>query len=249
MPNTSNFSLPYPQASDTVDVPRDIQALAGAVDTELVNRRNASVRVFASAAARDSAIPTPTEGMTCYLTDVDLFQIYTGSAWAAIGGTGATGNGLWLIKTQTIGSGVSSVTVNDAFSADYDNYKIIISDGVGSHNAELNMRIGATVANYHFNFIYTAWNSTVQADGSKVGTRWQYVGGMTNTNIIANIDVFSPHLPKATRIFAGGFGDAVSYAGVASGAMFDSNQYTSFTILPSFGTMTGGTIRIYGYRK
>lgn len=33
MPNTSNFSLPFPAASDTVDVPRDIQALASALDT------------------------------------------------------------------------------------------------------------------------------------------------------------------------------------------------------------------------
>ena len=35
--------------------------------------------------------------------------------------------GLWLVKTQTIGSGVGSVAVTGAFSADYDNYKIIVT--------------------------------------------------------------------------------------------------------------------------
>lgn len=36
MPNTPNFTLPYPQSTDTPDVPRDIQALAQALDQLLV---------------------------------------------------------------------------------------------------------------------------------------------------------------------------------------------------------------------
>ena len=39
--------------------------------------------------------------------------------------------GLWLVKSQTVGTGVSSVTVSNAFSADFDNYRIIYSGGVG----------------------------------------------------------------------------------------------------------------------
>jgi hypothetical protein len=111
------------------------------------------------------------------------------------------------------------------------------------------MRLGATVTGYYFNFIYTAWNNTVQADASKTGTRFQYIGGMTTTNILAKIDVMSPNLPKATRIFAGGYGDGISYVGSASGLMPNTTEYTSFDIFPSAGTMTGGTIRVYGYRN
>jgi hypothetical protein len=40
-----------------------------------------AVMVFASAAARDSALASPSEGMTCYLKDVDQLQTYNGSAW------------------------------------------------------------------------------------------------------------------------------------------------------------------------
>jgi hypothetical protein len=39
------------------------------------------VRTFASAAARSSAITSPSEGMVSYLTDSNLMSIYDGSSW------------------------------------------------------------------------------------------------------------------------------------------------------------------------
>lgn len=36
MPTTTNFALPFPQSSDSVDIPRDIGALAAAIDPRLV---------------------------------------------------------------------------------------------------------------------------------------------------------------------------------------------------------------------
>jgi hypothetical protein len=43
--------------------------------------RDQTVNVFASAAARDSAITSPTEGMICYLQDSNLICTYDGAAW------------------------------------------------------------------------------------------------------------------------------------------------------------------------
>lgn len=45
------------------------------------------VMVFASAAARTSAIASPQEGMISYLKDTNSTEYYSGSAWVAIGGT------------------------------------------------------------------------------------------------------------------------------------------------------------------
>lgn len=39
MPSTTNFAIPYPQASDTVDVPRDIQAVADQLELKLDSLR------------------------------------------------------------------------------------------------------------------------------------------------------------------------------------------------------------------
>jgi hypothetical protein len=47
------------------------------------------ILVFASAAARDSAITSPQEGQACYLKDTDAVQTYSGAAWVAVGGSSA----------------------------------------------------------------------------------------------------------------------------------------------------------------
>jgi len=47
------------------------------------------VMVFASAAARTSAIASPQEGMISYLKDTNATQYYSGSAWVNIGGAGS----------------------------------------------------------------------------------------------------------------------------------------------------------------
>ena len=45
------------------------------------------VMVFASAAARTSAIASPQEGMISYLKDTNATQYYSGSAWVSVGGS------------------------------------------------------------------------------------------------------------------------------------------------------------------
>lgn len=49
-----------------------------------------TVMVFADAAARDTAIPTPTAGMSVYVVDIAQLQYYNGTAWEQVG-TGAGG--------------------------------------------------------------------------------------------------------------------------------------------------------------
>ena len=208
---------------------------------------------FATTTARDAAFggvgePTLAEGMTAYIDADNSIYTYDGSNWVRLVST-STPPAMELVKTQTIGTAVSSVEVTNAFSADYDNYKIIVSGGTGSQNSELNMRLGSVTSGYFSSFIFTAWNNTISADSSKIAIRWQYVGGMMTDGIQANIEVNSPFLAKNTRIFAGGFGDSGSYVGSMSGLYPLATQFTSFQLTPSAGTMTGGIIRVYGYRN
>jgi len=55
---------------------------AADVNTNLMDQ---AVMVFADAAARGSAIPTPSEGMVTYLSDTNQVQAYNGAAFAPLG--------------------------------------------------------------------------------------------------------------------------------------------------------------------
>ena len=69
-----------------------------------------NIWVFASAAARTSAVTSPQEGNFCYLKDTNSTEYYTGSAWVALGGAGG-GKVLQVIsavKTDTFSSSAAS---------------------------------------------------------------------------------------------------------------------------------------------
>ena len=157
------------------------------------------------------------------------------------------GVGLWLVKSQTVGSGVASVTVTSAFSADYDNYLITISGGTGSTSSELRLRFGAAATNYKFSFTYTTYASTPLAVGSAAATAIDYVGQATSSSIGANIFVQNPFLTEHT--FASGACTTELFAGQTSGYLNTTTSYTDFTVLTGTGTLTGGTIRVYGIRN
>jgi hypothetical protein len=158
--------------------------------------------------------------------------------------------GLWLVKSQTIGTGVSSVTVTDAFSADYDAYKIVISGGVGSAITVLQTQLGATATGYYYAGNARTYGGVSLNIESANGTNW-YAGEASVNSIEMNIDIKQPFLAKATT-FTGAFAPARTdgYWIAVGGYLANTTSYTAFTITPSGGaTLTGGTIRVYGYRN
>ena len=50
-----------------------------------------TVMVFADESARNTAIPSPTEGMFAYLSDTDLLTYYDGAAWVPFEAGGGAG--------------------------------------------------------------------------------------------------------------------------------------------------------------
>ena len=57
--------------------------------------------------------------------------------------------GLVYVKSQTIGSAVSSINVTSAFDSTYDIYAITVTGGAGSTPAAWTLRLGATATNYY----------------------------------------------------------------------------------------------------
>jgi hypothetical protein len=155
--------------------------------------------------------------------------------------------GLWLVKTQTVGTAVASVAVADAFTDDFENYKITYNGGVGSTGMNIRMELTGSTTGYRYAATfnnYTGGGVTVFANSA--GTRFDYVGeSNTNTNHVC-IDVLSPKLPKFTTVQGSYIGDTLG--GSTVGVHRVATAYTGFTFSVS-GTLTGGIIRVYGYNN
>lgn len=153
--------------------------------------------------------------------------------------------GLRLVKTQTIGSGVSSVSVANAFSSTYQNYKILVNGGVGSGAAVITMQLTGSTANYSNNLIFSTWGSTAITAIAPVTTAFYYAAYMNSGMIDATIDVNAPFLAKPTTMFNSW--KTTSEGGTANCYHSVAASYTGFTLTTTTGTMTGGTIYVYGY--
>lgn len=160
--------------------------------------------------------------------------------------------GMWLVKSQTIGSAVSSVTVTDAFTDDFEAYRIIISSGVASTDSFLQFNLDGSTTGYYGSFIYHGYGTTgpanAQAQGRQNQASWIYVGQASTNLITMDMTIVNPKLAKFTYFTSNGpapsTGGFVSYA---SGYHAVATGYSAFRIVPNTGTLTGGTIRVYGF--
>jgi hypothetical protein len=192
----------------------------------------------------------PFEGQLIYETDTNRVLVWDNAAWVMIADTNQP-PGLQLVKTQTIGTAVSSVTVTGAFSADYDNYKIIISGGAHSTNADLRLQVGASVTGYYAGYSRVDFiGAAVVGRSDNNGVRFQACGTTSANGHAANFDLNMPFLSAFTYFSAPVlFPQTNDSGGFGSGFLNNTTSHTAFTITTSTGTITGGTIRVYGYRN
>ena len=161
---------------------------------------------------------------------------------------GLPSGALALVKTQTIGTAVSSVTVSDAFSATYDNYKIIVSDGAGSIENYINFRVGSATTGYYNNRWAYEYPATTSSNApTNNGGYWNYIGWSSVNFNTFTMEIQSPFLAKNT-IFSSSWGGN-TFGATCQGYQSTASSWTSFQIVKNSGTMTGGTIRVYGYQN
>jgi hypothetical protein len=150
----------------------------------------------------------------------------------------ASNGGMSLVKTQTIGSAVSSVTVTGAFNSTYENYRILISGGVASVQSHLRFQLGNVTTGYYSNLIYSNYASgSVLSVGNNNGANFNYAGISDTINISTQIEINSPFMTKQ-KLITGVFYDGTN-TGRSQGQCADQNSQTAFTILPNSGTLTG----------
>jgi hypothetical protein len=166
--------------------------------------------------------------------------------------------GLWLVKSQTIGTGVSTVVVSSAFSSTYDSYRIVISNVAMSATGTgtvvyCKMHDGTNPANTNYNFGFARVDiaaTTLAGVTTALGTNGVLIGRGTGDKFGTSFDIVNPNIATHTLFPSlSGLNVSTGYMYIGAGMHQNSIAYSGFQIATDTGTFTGGTIAVYGYRK
>ena len=160
-----------------------------------------------------------------------------------------TDQGLVHINTTTF-TAVSSVSLNNVFTSDYENYRIVLSRN-SSAGDYLSMRlrssgVDTTSADYDYIRVFVYGSGTVAGFRGLSDTSWSL--GYYPTVRIGNCsaDIYGPNLAASSQYAAtGGSGQELT---TLMGELDLATSYDGFTLIPSAGNMTGN-ISVYGYKN
>lgn len=156
---------------------------------------------------------------------------------------------LVFIKAQAVGSGVSTVTVTDAFPSGYTTFEIHLDNIVGSvtFQSVARIQLGAIATQYYGGYwgrnylLGSVENVTNNGSVCVIGRLFNGPGNLIR------LTINNPNVATTTG-WNGNWSEG-GEGGFLYGIQLSNSTATTFTITPSAGTMTGGTIRVYGYRN
>ena len=162
----------------------------------------------------------------------------------------ATQGGLVLISSTTVGSAVTSVTVNNAFSTTYDNYLILLN-GIDTNNVNQFMTLkfnNSSGSTYNYFVSYGIFAGSLYASTAASSSAGIYCAlSGTNNDTSNSMTIHNPFAGSYTTV--SGTGATENYGLFFGGNDKNAVSQTGFIITTTAGTMTGGTIKVYGYKK
>lgn len=162
--------------------------------------------------------------------------------------------GMVLLNTTSF-SAVASQSINDVFSATYDNYRVVCNvQPSGTPDLQMRYRVAGadnSTSNYNYEGFVARTNNTSTSVSSTTNSTIHVIGGINNGNANAfAIEVYQPFNADFTKhSVLGHQHDSTSYIATFRGGVFAATtSFTGFTIFPSAGTITG-SLSVYGYNK
>ena len=171
-----------------------------------------------------------------------------------------TGGSATISATGAVSfTSASAISLNDVFSATYQNYKIVFTStsvtSVVASNLRMRMRVGGsdnTSSNYKFGMTQFAGayddNQTSTSATSMMLHRYLRADG-----VYGNFEVYNPFATNYTGVYSTSLNPNF---GVTSGCFSYASttvttSYTGFTLLidNSSGELMTGTLSVYGYRN
>jgi len=114
----------------------------------------------------------------------------------------------------------------------------------------LTLALGATTTDYYYSVVGFNYVNTSAAIGAQNQASFDFMGHFNTDGLFMNLDILAPNLAKNTMVNGGYAQNITNGAGfAANGYLANTTAYTAFTVGTNTGTITGGTIRVYGYRN
>lgn len=159
--------------------------------------------------------------------------------------------GLVHINTTSF-SAVASQSINNVFSATYQNYKVLINltSVSATTTLRLRMRLSGTDNSGATAYQRSGYKSTTSAlTNSYEATSSLFLSDTTSSGQVKlHLDILSPATTDYASIFGASFDDDSNNSYGINSIHRVATAYDGFTIYPATGTITG-TIRVYGYKN
>lgn len=177
---------------------------------------------------------------------------FSGTSVIDMGGAIVIGTGLDKISDTSF-TAVSTVSVNNIFSAGYQNYRLVIRGVTSAQTAIVRMRariagVDTTTSVYSYGIGYVQNGGMARLTGASSDTGADIAWG-GNQFFASSIDIMGPALVTPTIYQGSGFCryDAVSTSIMIGGSHHTAVAMDGLTLYPVSGTFTGN-VRIYGYK-
>lgn len=166
----------------------------------------------------------------------------------------SSGNTLSATGTITVGTGVSIVDLRGCFTSLYDSYRVVWSNITCSSNGNsmiFKLLVGSTATTSGFygnTFFVTNAGAGGLTNVQRSNTSYGECGNLSTTYRASGfVDVMQPNLATGTYSTFGAADDV--YYRFGTDVVRNTTQYDGFQLAPFAGTITGGTVRVYGYRN
>lgn len=157
--------------------------------------------------------------------------------------------GLWRVASVSFSG--ATINVNNCFTSDYDNYRIVIRAlGSGALTTMfMQMRLSGTPANTNY-YQGGLFGTAVGGSGAlnvNNGTAWFINNTISTSPSNTVMDIYSPALAEQTNYTAQS-SEAGNAMWTIAGNHRTATAYDGFTLTVS-GTTITGSLQVYGYRK
>lgn len=164
--------------------------------------------------------------------------------------------GLWEVASATVSPAAGPINILNIFNADFDNYRIVMSDFETSLQTDIRIKLLAGTTPLSVSYYATnifAGGGSISSISENNGSSWRGIFTNANTGIFTGLtfDLLKPFEAKRSVGFLNGTGYDGSVVVNRSWTGFNDQpaSHTGLQLLSTSGGTFGFKYNVYGYRN